>query len=380
MPLVKVSESQKRILVIAIILSLIAGFMFLRVYLMLIIFSAIMAYLFSPVQDYFVKKGKSQNKSAVYTFIISVVVIIVPLIFIILITIFQIDRLVNNIASGDYSITMTDVGNSIINTFNSFMARLGISYTLNIQQLADAVSSAVVAFGKSMLEGIASSISGFFSFITTSIIYIYVFLAMVKYKVKIIDTIKRLNPLGNEVSELYLDRVGAMTKATVRGQFIIAFMQGFESAAVLTLVGMNDLFFFFLIFLTVLSLIPLGAGIVTIPMGIIMILTGNVWQGVVVIANHLLIVTNIDNVMRPKLVPKNARLEPSLMILAVFSGVALFGFIGIVIGPVIMILLITTLQIFLEVFHSIESINRENNKKTTGRFASLKNRFTTKKS
>lgn len=181
---------------------------------------------------------------------------------------------------------------------------------------------------------------------------------MLKHQDKIKDLLRKLNPLGDEVSAIYMNRADAMTRATVRGQFIIALMQGSESALVLALVGLQDMFFFFLLLLTVMSVIPLGAGIITIPIGIIMILTGNVWQGVVVILNHLLIVTNIDNVMRPRLVPKSARLDPALMILAVFSGIALFGFLGIVIGPIIMILIVTTLQIYLEVFYKKESIDR----------------------
>lgn len=375
MALIKIDENQKRVLIIAIILALIFSFMFLKTYLMLIIFSAIMAYLFSPVNAYFLRKGRSESKAAVYTFIISMLSIIIPLTFVVIITVFQIGSFADKISSGHYSISATDVGNSLINAFNDLMVRLGIHYTASIEQFASYVSSAAETFGKSLVSGILNSITGFFALITTSIIYIYVFLSMVRYKDKIIDTLKRLDPLGDEVSNLYLDRVGAMTKATVRGQFIIALMQGVESAAVLTLVGVHGLFFFMMMFLTVLSLIPLGAGIVTIPIGIVMMLTGNIWQGAVVIANHLLIVTNIDNVMRPKLVPKSARLDPALMILAVFSGIAIFGFIGIVIGPVIMILLLTTLQIFLEVFHSIESINNAKDAKHKSRIAGLKKRF-----
>lgn len=375
MALIKVEESQKRVLIIALILALIFAFMFLKAYLMLIIFSAIMAYLFSPVNNWFLRKGRSPGKAAVYTFFISVLSIIIPSIIIIAITVLQIGSFAEKISAGNYSVSATDIGNSLIDSFNRTMERFGINYTASVQQFASYVSSAAETFGKALLEGVLNSVSGFFAFITTAIIYIYVFLSMVRYKDKIIDTLKRLNPLGDEVSELYLDRVGAMTKATVRGQFIIAVMQGVESAFVLTLVGMDGLFFFMTLFLTVLSLIPLGAGIVTIPIGIIMILTGHVWQGVVVIANHLLIVTNIDNVMRPKLVPQSARLDPALMILAVFCGIALFGFIGIVIGPVIMILLLTTLQIFLEVFHSIESIDNSKSAKHKGRIAAIKKRL-----
>jgi len=53
-------------------------------------------------------------------------------------------------------------------------------------------------------------------------------------------------------------------------------------------------------------------------------------------------------VLRPQLVPKTARLDPALTILSVFAGLKMFGFLGIVIGPVIMIILVTTIQEYLD--------------------------------
>jgi len=112
---------------------------------------------------------------------------------------------------------------------------------------------------------------------------------------------------------------------------------------------MPELFFFFFLTLTALSIVPLGGGIVAIPIGIIMMLTGNFWGGLLVVAGHIIIVTNIDNVLRPRLVPKEAKLDSALTLLSVFAGLKMFGFLGIVIGPVIMILIVTTIQVYREV-------------------------------
>lgn len=366
MALMTVTHQQKRVLAIAMIAAGVASLWFLKFYLMLIVISAVIAFLFNPVYQWLIVKGRSQGQAALLTFLASLLAIILPVFLIGFITVLQIQSLSSDIASGNYSISLTDVGNSLVNTVNNLFEQVGVSYTVTVDQMANAVSSAAASFSENIVSGLLSSISGIFAFITTAIIYIYVFMSMLRHQNKIVETARLLNPLGDEASGLYLERMGAMTKATVRGQFIIAFMQGLESAVVLSLVGLSDLFFFFLMLLTALSVIPLGAGIVTIPLGIIMILTGNVWQGAVVILNHLLVVTNIDNVMRPKLVPDKARLDPALMILAVFSGLAYFGFIGIVIGPVIMIVLLTTMHIFLEVFMQKESIKRGGSKKDTG--------------
>ncbi len=118
--------------------------------------------------------------------------------------------------------------------------------------------------------------------------------------------------------------------------------------------GFHDGFFIFSILLTALSVIPLGGGIVTIPFGIGMMFFGNIIGGIFVVAFHLLVVTNIDNLLRPWLVPKAARLDPALMLLAVFAGISMFGFFGLVIGPVLMIIIVTTVSVYLAVYKGVE--------------------------
>ena len=71
---------------------------------------------------------------------------------------------------------------------------------------------------------------------------------------------------------------------------------------------------------------------------------------------HLLFVTNIDNFLRPVLVRRDARLNSALMLLAVFAGIAMFGPWGIVIGPVLMILIVTTIDVYLAVFKGVELV------------------------
>jgi predicted PurR-regulated permease PerM len=63
---------------------------------------------------------------------------------------------------------------------------------------------------------------------------------------------------------------------------------------------------------------------------------------------HLLAVTNIDNLLRPRLVPRSARLNPALTLLAVFAGLVAYGAMGIIYGPVVMIVVVTTLQMYAE--------------------------------
>jgi predicted PurR-regulated permease PerM len=104
-----------------------------------------------------------------------------------------------------------------------------------------------------------------------------------------------------------------------------------------------------------------------------MILFGNVFGGIFVIAWHLIVVTNIDNVLRPILIPRQARLDSALMLLAVFAGITMFGFLGIVIGPVLMIVIVTTISVYLAVFKGvpIDDPDHEDEPKAPGPIARL---------
>ncbi|MBE2224743.1 MAG: AI-2E family transporter, partial [Anaerolineae bacterium] len=96
-----------------------------------------------------------------------------------------------------------------------------------------------------------------------------------------------------------------------------------------------------------LSLLPMiGISLIAWPIGIILILNGQIWQGIFIIAAFLLVVANLDTLLRPKLVPKDAYLNPALVMLSVFGGLSLMGFIGLIYGPVIMILLVTSIEIY----------------------------------
>jgi predicted PurR-regulated permease PerM len=147
------------------------------------------------------------------------------------------------------------------------------------------------------------------------------------------------------------------------GQFVIAVCQGVAGAASIYIAGFHQGFFLFAVLLSALSVIPLGSGIVTIPFGVGMILFGNVFGGVFVILFHLIVVTNIDNFLRPILVPRAARLDSALMLLAVFAGIAMFGAWGIVIGPVLMIVIVTTISVYLAVYKGVPMAEPEDDEK-----------------
>jgi predicted PurR-regulated permease PerM len=350
MSAISVTPIQKRALGIAMAAALVIGAYFLKNYLMLIATAIIVAIVFNPIYQRLLKRFKKPKTAASLTLLITIIVIIIPLALVIFMASFQVTSIIDTIKNSGQNTDLNQILDSMNKAINDFFKSLGLSFQVEQSAFRDQLVNALKAIGQNIFDTVTSWVSGIGSLISTLIIYIYVFISILVNQDKLLEFFKKINPLGDQVSNIYIDRADAMTKAMVRGQFIIAFFQGLTDALLLYIAGFHSTFYFYLILLIILSIIPLGGGIIVLPIGVIMILLGDYWQGALLILGHLLIVTNIDNVLRPRLVPASARLDPALVLLSVFSGLAFFGFIGIILGPVLMILIVTTIQVYLEVF------------------------------
>lgn len=342
--------TQKRALAVLTVIALAFAAYFLRTYLLLIAISAVLAYLFSPLYNRLLTRMGS-GAAATVTLLAAIATVALPLSGVAFLAFLQISEMVTGISQWVERTDFTALGQRLLDSANQLLARIPfIDTTLTPESVRDALATVGQKAGEFALGFARDSVGGIVAMVTALILFIYVFLALLTNGAKVLDLFRDLNPLGQQVSDIYLAKVGAMVSATVKGQFIIAVCQGVAGAVSVYIGGIHDGFFMFVIFLTVLSFIPLGGGIVTIPLGIGMAVFGNPVGGIFVIVFHIIVVTNIDNLLRPFLVPKSAHLHPALMLLAVFAGLQMFGFIGIVLGPVLMIVIVTTISVYLVVY------------------------------
>ncbi len=347
------TPSQKRALGIVTGIALLFGAYFLRRYFMLIVIAAIVAYLFTPVHDR-LKTKVSSGLATTLTVLAALLIVVIPIIGVISLATVQISHMLIGVADWAKTADLNALGDKAMVTVNNLLHKLPFQTpTLTLESLRENVGKIAQTVGEWLLRTLSGAAGGAIGFITSAIIFLYVLISLLGNKAKVITLIRRLNPLGDEVTDLYLAKMGAMVKGTVKGQFIIAVIQGTLGACSIWIAGFHDAFFIFAIFLTALSVIPLGSGIVTIPFGIGLMFFGNVAGGLFIVLFHVFGITNVDNFLRPILVPKEARLDPALMLLSVFSGIAMFGFFGIVLGPVLMILIVTTISVYLAVFKGV---------------------------
>ena len=359
---------QRRALAIVTGIALLFGAYFLRRYFMLIVIAAIVAFLFSPLYNRLRAKVNG-GLATTMTVLAALAVVVIPIIAIVSLATIQISHMLIGVAAWAKTADLNALGDKAIAAVNHLLERLPFQTpTITDESLRANLGKVAQTIGEWLLHTLSGAAGGAIGFITSAIIFLYVLISLLVNKNEVVVLLRRLNPLGEEVTDLYLSKTGAMVKGTVKGQFIIATIQGTLGAASIYIAGFHDGFFIFAIFLTALSVIPLGSGIVTIPFGIGMMFFDNVAGGLFVVLFHIIGITNIDNFLRPILVPREARLDPALMLLSVFSGIAMFGFFGIILGPVLMILIVTTISVYLFVYRGVEMADHSDPEQSKRRF------------
>jgi predicted PurR-regulated permease PerM len=173
---------------------------------------------------------------------------------------------------------------------------------------------------------------------------------------EMLNFIKNLSPFDKEITSLYVNRTLKTAKAMVWGMLIVALGQGISAGILFYLLGTPYLFLVTLL-VAIVSFIPLlGTGFVTFPIGAIYIINGQIWKGIILIAYQLIVVGNVDGILRAKLVPKDVHMPIFISFIAIFGGLALWGIWGLIYGPIGFMLLLTTIEIIRDYY--IPSLDR----------------------
>ncbi len=138
---------------------------------------------------------------------------------------------------------------------------------------------------------------------------------------------------------------------------LIALAQGIVALIGYLIFGVPDPFFWFAITAFGAMLPVVGAAVGYVPLAILLLAQGPAWKGFVILGYGLLIVGTTDNFARFWLQKKLGDVHPLITVLGVIMGINIFGFIGIIFGPILISLFILLVQIYNNEFNT-KSIKR----------------------
>lgn len=183
-------------------------------------------------------------------------------------------------------------------------------------------------------------------------IFLYISFYLLQDGHTLICRILYLLPLDNESEGRLIARFTEVTRATLKGTLIIGGLQGLCGGIIFYLVGIDAAVFWGTL-MAALSVIPaVGATLIWLPAGLLLLMNGLYVKGVLLMGLCAIVLGALDNVARPIMVGRDAKMHDVMIFLGTMGGLSLFGLPGFIIGPVIAALFITIWEIYGETFKS----------------------------
>ncbi|MFQ5776823.1 MAG: AI-2E family transporter [Terriglobia bacterium] len=154
----------------------------------------------------------------------------------------------------------------------------------------------------------------------------------------LVERLRRALPLDPLHRDLVLTTAQDVLAASVYSSFVVAVAQGLMGGLTFWLLGIRTPIFWGVV-MAFLALLPaVGAWLVWVPAAAVLMLGGKVVHGVVLLVVGVLVISLADNFLRPLLISGRVQLNGLLVFISVLGGLAAFGFLGIVLGPILVAL------------------------------------------
>lgn len=339
------------VLFLAIIL---LGFFIAKPFLPALFTGAIVAYLAYPLHQKLSSKIKNKNAAAFMVAAIIVLLLTVPFISII--------GIVSKEAYDTYTtLSQQNLGTNFLKVTcrdESFWACKSISSFVgflpkdNLDYYLQATIEKITGF-------IIKNVSGFLASIPSFLLNFFVMIFVVYYLLKdgegIAKRIKNILPLKESHKQHVFDRFHHITYAMFYGNISIAIIQGILGAIGFMIFGVPSPILWGFV-MVLFALIPyFGTAIVWLPAALNLIFSGYLQsnsslttRGIFLIAYGVVVISTIDNILKPKLIGTKANVHPILVLIGVLGGLNLFGFVGLFLGPMMLALLMTFIDIYEE--------------------------------
>jgi len=212
------------------------------------------------------------------------------------------------------------------------------------------------SIGNLLFEKITATTRNTIAFLFHFFLFLYTMYYFMKDGPAMLSRVRTFLPVADDDQDRMLDKFISVTRATLKGTFLIGLTQGILAGMAFAVAGIEGAVFWGTI-MSLLSVIPgLGTAVVWIPASIALFIMGHAGRAIALALFCGLVVGTIDNVLRPRLVGRDTRMHPLLILFSTMGGLAFFGFPGVIVGPILTALFVTVWEMFGAEFR--ESIDR----------------------
>ena len=318
----------------------------LQPFLAALVWAAILATVFYPLYDRLLRRLRRPRLASALACLVLTVAIVLPVLLLVFLlageSVSAYRMLEDRIKSGGLE-RVTAFRNSA--AYQWILIRL---HDLGLPQpdLSAVGIRALRAVSEFLVNHSASVLSGFTRFVVNFLIMLFSLYYLFIYGHGILSELRGLIPLRPEHQEQITEKFRAIARATFGGTLVTALVQGAAGGLVFLVFGLPSPLLWGAV-MSFLSLVPLvGTALVWAPAALYYLFTGAVVKGVLLLVIFGGVVGSVDNVVKPLLIRRGVEINTLLIFLSVLGGVAMFGFLGFVLGPFFVTVLLLLLDIY----------------------------------
>lgn len=313
-----------------------------------IFWAVAIALIFHPVREYLARRlGDRPNTIALLTLLICMVIVVIPVLALVTSLVAEGLSLYQRIQEGQ--LRPGDYIDRVIQSFpaiESFFAQFGMDFA----EVRDRVVSVFVGGSQFLAKQALGFGQNTFQFFLGLALMIYLAFFLLRDGSKLVDLLIRALPLGDERERLLFAKFAEVTRATVKGNLLIAVIQGALGGGIFWLLGIQGALLWGVV-MAIVSLLPaVGAALVWVPAALYLAATGEMVSAIVLTAFGVIVIGLADNLLRPVFVGRDTKLPDYIVLLSTLGGIVMFGINGFVMGPLVAALFMAFWGIFIREF------------------------------
>jgi predicted PurR-regulated permease PerM len=209
---------------------------------------------------------------------------------------------------------------------------------------------AVESVGSFLFGSISAATRGTVAFFFRFFLFLYALFFFLVDGAAILRRIFDYVPMTDDDKMRLADRFLSVTRATVKGTLVIGVVQGTLAGAAFAVAGIDSALFWGALMILLSTVPGVGTAIVWLPAGVILLARGKTGEAIFLLLFCALVVGTVDNLIRPRLVGRDTKMHPLLVLFSTLGGLLLFGVIGFLVGPIVGALFITVWDIAAQAF------------------------------
>ncbi|MEB0042127.1 MULTISPECIES: AI-2E family transporter [unclassified Pseudomonas] len=313
-----------------------------------VFWAVILGVIFAPLQRRLLMKfGWKRNLTSLCTLTVCLLIAILPVIIIGMLLVQEGAMVYNNIESGQLDIAkyLAHFKDALPPYLRHLLDRVGMG---DLNGLREKIVKASMEGSQYLATQAFTFGQGTFDFVISFFIMLYLLFFFLRDGHDLVRRIRMAIPLAEPQKRRLQLKFNRVVRATVKGNVVMAVVQGVLGGLIFWVLDIPSALLW-AVMMAFLSLLPaVGAGIVWAPVAAYFLLSGMIWQGVVLTLFGIFVIGLVDTVLRPILVGKDTRMPDYLILISTLGGMAVFGLNGFVIGPMVAALFMSTWALFTE--------------------------------